>query len=128
MEQVRLRIGSRIRDVGAVQLLRDSRGYRILSFHFVIDLTIPRAFHTFSFVGYIRNFNTIRLIETSDSSESIVSQFSFLDELQNNRWREYQIPNTNYFILNPAVTMTKILFFLDSIDLAYIYLLRFDYM
>ena len=109
MEQVRLRIGSRIRDVGAVQLLRDSRGYRILSFHFVIDLTIPRVFHTFSFVGYIRNFNTIRLIETSDSSESIVSQFSFLDELQNNRWREYQIPNTNYFILNPVVTMTKIL-------------------
>lgn len=109
MEQVRLRIGSRIRDVGAVQLLKDSRGYEILSFHFVIDLAIPRAFHTFSFVGYIRNFNTIRLIETSDSSESIVSQFSFLDELQNNRWREYQIPNTNYFILNPVVTMTKIL-------------------
>lgn len=70
MEQVRLRIGSRIRDVGAVQLLRDSRGYEILSFHFVIDLAIPRAFHTFSFVGYIRNFNTIRLIETFDSSES----------------------------------------------------------
>lgn len=42
-----------------------------------------------------------------------------------------RISNTKHkllLILNPAVTMTKILFLLDPIDLAYIYLLRFDYM